>query len=186
MHENDAVRAASATRRQALLGWAVVLGGVAFGSTKSRAATDEEISHTAEAIHQENRFKASRKRVYAALTDSKQFHQVTQLSAAMQSGMSPAAITEIGNEAGRTFSLFGGYISGRQIELVPDERIVQAWRVAAWNPGVYSIAKFELTDDGYGSKIVFDHTGFPKGQGEHLAAGWKANYWDPLEKYLAL
>ena len=85
-----------------------------------------------------------------------------------------------------TFSLFGGYISGRQIELVPDERIVQAWRVAAWSPGVYSIAKFELADDRHGSQIVFDHTGFPKGQGEHLAAGWKANYWEPLEKFLAL
>ena len=23
------------------------------------------------------------------------------------------------------------------------------------------------------------------GQREHLAAGWKANYWEPLEKFLA-
>ena len=185
MHGKYAVRTVSATRRQALVGWAVVLGSVALGSTKSRAGTAEEVSHTAEAIHQENRFKASRNRVYQALTDSKQFHQVTQLSAAMQSGMSPAAITEIGKEAGRTFSLFGGYISGRQIELVPDERIVQAWRVGNWNAGVYSIAKFELTDDGHGSKIVFDHTGFPKGSAESLASGWKEHYWGPLQKLLA-
>ena len=77
-----------------------MLGGVALGSDDSRAGTDEEVSHTAEAIHQENAFKASRKRVYAALTDSKQFHQVTQLSAAMQSGMAPGTVTEIGNQAG--------------------------------------------------------------------------------------
>jgi hypothetical protein len=57
--------------------------------------------------------------------------------------------------------------------------------VATWNPGIYSIAKFELAADGYGTRMVFDHTGFPNGQGEHLAAGWKANYWEPLEKYLA-
>ena len=186
MDETNATSAAAAARRQALIGWAVVLGGLALGSDNSRAGTDDEISHTAEAIHQENAFKASRKRVYAALTDSKQFHQVTQLSAATQSGMAPGTVTEIGNQAGLAFSLFGSYISGRQIELVPDERIVQAWRVAAWSPGVYSIAKFELADDGHGSRIVFDHTGFPKGQGEHLAAGWKANYWEPLEKFLAL
>jgi len=35
------------------------------------------------------------------------------------------------------------------------------------------------------TKIIFDHTGFPQGKGEHLADGWKANYWEPLEKYLS-
>jgi hypothetical protein len=34
-------------------------------------------------------------------------------------------------------------------------------------------------------QIVFDHKGFPLGQAEHLAEGWKANYWEPLGKYLA-
>jgi activator of HSP90 ATPase len=57
--------------------------------------------------------------------------------------------------------------------------------VVYWDPGVYSIAKFELVQQGSGTKITFDHTGFPQGQAEHLAAGWKANYWEPLEKLLA-
>ena len=86
---------------------------------------------------------------------------------------------------GGTFSLFGGHIIGRHIELVPNKRIVQAWRVVDWDPGLYSIAKFELAEQGPGTKIVFDHTGFPKGKAEHLAAGWKANYWEPLVKFLA-
>src|SRR6266700_1184831 len=43
---------------------------------------NEEISHAAETIHQEIGFKASRNRVYAALTDAKQFNKVVQLSAA--------------------------------------------------------------------------------------------------------
>ena len=93
--------------------------------------------------------------------------------------------TEISREAGSAFALFGGYITGRQIELVPNARIVQAWRVGNWDPGAYSIAKFELADQGSGTKIVFDHTGFPKGAAEHLAAGWKSNYWEPLGKFLA-
>jgi len=82
------------------------------------------------------------------------------------------------------FILFGGHIIGRQIELVPNERIVQAWRVVDWEPGVYSIAKFELREQGSGTKIVLDHMGFPKGLGEHLAAGWRSHYWEPLEKFL--
>jgi predicted TIM-barrel fold metal-dependent hydrolase len=41
-----------------------------------------------------------------------------------------------------------------------------------------------LIEQQSGTRIVFDHTGFPKGQAQHLAEGWKANYWEPLEKYL--
>lgn len=153
---------------------------------KALASAEEEISHTAESIHQEPVFKASRKRLYEALTDATQFSKVTQLSAAMQSGTSLGnRATEISHEVGGAFTLFGGHIVGRHIELMPNERIVQAWRVVDWNPGVYSIVKFELTEQGSGTKLVFDHAGFPQGKGQHLADGWRANYWEPLEKYLA-
>jgi activator of HSP90 ATPase len=183
---NLAVQAYAPTRRQAIVGFAVALGGMALGASKAWATIVEEISRTGESIHQQATFRASRKRVYEALTDAKQFNRVTELSAAMSSGMSLAkAPTQIDHEVGGAFSLFGGYIVGRQVELVPNERIVQAWRVVRWDPGVYSIAQFELTEQGPGTQIILDHTGFPKGEAEHLAAGWKANYWEPLEKFLA-
>ena len=166
------------TRRQLISRVVIAFGGAALGSRGVWAGAEEEISRTAESIHQEPVFKASRKRVYEALTETKQFDKVIQLSAAMKSGMPPdAKPTEISPEAGGAFSLFGGYVTGRHIELVPNERIVQAWRAGSWAPGVYSIAKFELEEQGSGTKIVFDHGGFPKGDGEHLAAGWKMNYW---------
>ncbi len=172
------------TRRRVISGIAMALGGLTLESTKVRAAADEEISHSAEAIHQVIVFKASPKRVYEALLDAKQFDQVTRLSGAMKSMAPGGQPTMIDRQAGGAFALFGGYITGRQIELVPNERIVQAWRAGSWDPGVYSIAKFELAEQGSGSKIVFDHTGFPMGTGEHLAAGWKMNYWEPLQKFL--
>jgi len=173
------------TRRQLIGGVAVAFGGLALGSTEAWPGIVDEISRKEESIHQEPVFKASRKRVYEALVDTKQFNKVTELSGAIQSGMPlGTAPTEIGREVGGAFSLFGGHILGRHIELVPNERIVQAWRVVDWAPGMYSIAKFQLTKQGSETKIVFDHTGFPKGDGEHLAAGWKANYWEPLEKFL--
>ncbi len=173
------------TRRQAMVAIAMAFGGLAGGSTDAWAVAEEEISHTAESIHQEAVFKASRKRVYEALTDTKQFDQVVELSGVMQSMHPVDKPTEISREEGGAFSLFGGYITGRQVELVPNERIVQAWRTGGWAPGVYSIARFELVEQGSGSKIVFDHTGFPKGAAEHLASGWKAHYWEPLAKLLA-
>ncbi len=182
---NLEAKAGGTTRRQAIVGVALAMGGVAFGSTAAMAAGEEEISHSAESIHQEPVFKADRKRIYETLLDSKQFDKVIQLSDAMKSMAPGAKPTEINREPGGAFALFGGYITGRQIELVPNERIVQAWRAGNWPPGVYSIAKFELVEQDSATRIVFDHTGFPKGAAEHLAAGWKANYWEPLAKSLA-
>ena len=46
--------------------------------------------------------------------------------------------------AGGAFTTFGKLIEGRNIELVPNQRIVQAWRPASWEPGLYSIVRFEL------------------------------------------
>ncbi|MGA8222774.1 MAG: SRPBCC domain-containing protein [Candidatus Acidiferrales bacterium] len=174
------------TRRQAITGVAMAIGGLALGSARAWAAAEEEVSHSAEAIHQEPVFKASRKRVYDALTETKQFDKVIELSGVMKA-VPPEfnKPTSVSREAGGAIVLFGGYIYGRQIELVPNERIVEAWRVASWAPGIYSIARFELVEDGSGTKIVFDHTGFPKGTAEHLASGWNEHYWEPLTKFLA-
>jgi activator of HSP90 ATPase len=152
------------------------------------AGSVEVISHTAEAIHQEVVFKATPERVYKALIDTKQFDRIVELSGVMKAGTLPPGAnkpTQISREVGGAFMLFGGYITGRHLELVPSQRIVQAWRVGAWPTGVYSIAKFQLLPQGSATKIVFDHTGFPKGDAEHLASGWNEHYWQPLAEFLA-
>jgi len=51
-----------------------------------------------------------------------------------------------------------------------------------WNAGEYSIAKFELVEQGAQTKLVLEHKGFPKGLAEHLAEGWRINYWSRSEK----
>jgi activator of HSP90 ATPase len=184
--KDPALTASQTTRRQMMVVTAAACSGVALASRAAwAAAIDDGISHTSESIHQEPVFKASRKRVYQALTDASQFDHVVKMSAAAQSmkslGDKPA---EISREPGGAFSLFGGYVTGRQIELIPDQRIVQAWRSGIWDPGAYSIARFELVEQGSGTKIIFDHRGFPDGTAQHLAEGWKGNYWEPLAKFL--
>ncbi len=170
-------------RRQAIFGALAAFSALGVLGLETLAHPTEEISHSAEAIHQEPVFKASRKRVYEALTETKQFDRLVKLSGISDAlGTKP---TQISNEVGGTFTIFGGHIIGRQLELLPDERIVQAWRAVDWEPGWYSIAKFNLVEQGSDTKIVFDHTGFPKGLGKHLASGWKEHYWDTLQKYLA-
>jgi uncharacterized protein YndB with AHSA1/START domain len=165
-----------------LTGLGMAKAGVASaGETRvGVAGGNEEISHAAESIHQEIVLKASRKRVYEALTEAEQFTKVMRLSKFPDG---PAAA--ISREAGGSFSLFGDRIVGRHIELVPKERLVQAWRAGHWETGIYSIVRFDLKEQGDQTRVVFDHTGFPKGQAEHLLEGWNSNYWEPLRKYLA-
>jgi activator of HSP90 ATPase len=188
MHDSQEPLAAAhaLTRRQMIAGVVMACGALGWGSTGVRAQAAGEISHSAESIHQEPVIKASRKRVYDALTDARRFNEVVKIVAATESAISlEKAPTAISPDVGGAFLLFGGIILGRHVELVPDTRIVQAWRVAYWAPGIYSIARFELVTQGTGTQIVFDHTGFPKGDAESLASGWKAHYWEPLAKYLA-
>lgn len=168
----------STTRRQMIGRIAIALGGVAAGSKVwAQQAVQEKpgsaANQTRTSLHQEVDITAAPQRIYAALLDSKQF---TTFSGA------PA---EIDPKVGGAFSMFAGQIAGRNVELLPAQRIVQAWRPTHWDPGIYSIAKFEFKPQGAGTTVILDHTGFPEGDFDHLSWGWNAHYWDPLKKYFA-
>lgn len=124
------------------------------------------------AIHQEVRVKASPEKIYSALTNGKEFSEVT------------GAPAEISAVEGGAFSLFGGQITGRNIELTAKEGLVQAWRVGAWPKGVYSIVRITLERAGNETKLTLDHSGFPDGAAEHLESGWHKMYWQPLKTCL--
>ena len=124
-------------------------------------------------IQQEITFKSGVQRVFEALSNSKQFSELS------------GAPAEINSEPGGKFTCFGGMITGRTIEIQPPELLVQAWRVGNWNPGVYSIIKFEfeaISDNE--TKLNFEHIGFPEDQKTHLESGWYERYWEPLKIYL--
>lgn len=128
---------------------------------------------SATTIHQEVDFEASPERVYNALMDAKQFSSFT------------GAAAEIQPEAGGAFYLFERQITGRNVELIRNKRIVQAWRAASWPEGSYSIVRFELKEQGSGTRLVMEQSGFPDDDKESLESGWKSHYWEPLRKYLS-
>ena len=164
-------------RRQLISGVAVILGGLAVSSkvwgkqSTSKETEGSTETQTRTSLHQEVVFKASSPRVYETLLSSKQF--------AAFSG----APAEIDSKPGGAFSMFGGMIAGRNVELVPGQRIVQAWRPTHWAPGIYSIVRFELKQQGKETLIVLDHTGFPEGEFDQLSSGWKLHYWKRLTKF---
>jgi len=143
------------------------------------------VSNINAAIHQEVVFKASPARVYHALTDPREFDKIVLLSGALQAMALKNTPAEISSAPGGPFAVFGGYITGRQLELLPNTRIIQVWRSASWPPHIHSIARFELTEHSDGTKLFFDHTGFPNSDAVSLATGWQQHYWEPLAKVLA-
>ncbi|HXI48011.1 MAG TPA: SRPBCC domain-containing protein, partial [Steroidobacteraceae bacterium] len=149
-------------------------------------AITDGLSHASEAIHQELLFDASPQRVYDALTSGKSFDAITRLSdgdALLKAeGAKPTAINA---EVGGTFTLFGGYVTGRNLEMLPAERLVQAWRAGSWKAGAFSIAAFSFVKEGAKTKLLFDHRGFPDGAGASLAQGWHVHYWSPLKAFLS-
>jgi activator of HSP90 ATPase len=169
------------TRRRMILSAAIACGSLAAGSElwgeSQQQAMQEKPSTTASqtrtSLHQEADFKASAQRIYEIFLDSKQFAACTGLPA------------EIDPKAGGAFSMFGGLIVGRNVELVSNQRIVQAWRPTHWDPGVYSIVRFELKPHEPETTVVLDHTGFLEGEYDRLYSGWQSHYWEPLKKYLA-
>jgi uncharacterized protein YndB with AHSA1/START domain len=128
---------------------------------------------SARTIHQEVNFNASPKEVYDALLDSKSFAAFTG---------APATIDA---RVGGGLSAFGGVITGINVELVPDQRIVQAWRAGNWPEGIHSIVRFELAPAGDGTKLTLDHSGAPEGSEAMLEDGWHKMYWAPLAKFVA-
>jgi activator of HSP90 ATPase len=166
------------TRRQVLAGALLAFGGLASSRIAGQTPPALAASPPAEpdglrtTIHQEVDYAVGPKRIYEVLLDSRQFSACTGLPA------------KISREEGGAFTMFGAMIVGRNVELVPDKRIVQAWRPAYWKTGVYSLVKFELVPKGAGTTVVLDHTGFPRGLYASLSSGWGERYWDPLRKFL--
>lgn len=125
-------------------------------------------------------------RVYEALTTAMQFEAITQLSdASVLLDAANAKPTSISNEVGGSFTLFGGYIVGRHLQMLPGKRLVQAWHAGSWNAWEFSIVDISLIQSAAKTRLILSHRGFPNDAGASLARGWHTHYWDPLAKYLA-
>ena len=129
-------------------------------------------------IHQESIIAAAPQAVYEVLTDGQKFAAATGMPA------------QLSDRVGEAFSLFGGRVEGRQIELVPGQRIVQAWRFGAmhpseWDAGVYSVVRFTFSSQQDGTRFIIDHAGVPPEWHDHISSGYPGFYQQPLERYFA-
>jgi uncharacterized protein YndB with AHSA1/START domain len=118
-------------------------------------------------------FKASPRKVYDMLMDSKKHQSLSGQPA------------KISRKVGGRFTAWGSHISGFNLALKPGEKIVQAWRATGWWPDHYSIAIYDIARTRGGTKLKFTQIGIPPNRYSGHYRGWIEAYWTPMKEILA-
>jgi len=117
---------------------------------------------------------ATAEEIYEAWLDSLSHTEMTGGEAAMS------------DEVGAEVSAWDGYISGRNLELVPGERIVQSWRTSKFDDGHEdSIVTITFADAGDGTLLTLVHSNVPDDQRSYEEGGWESNYFEPMRVYFS-
>jgi uncharacterized protein YndB with AHSA1/START domain len=117
---------------------------------------------------------ASAQDIYDAWLDSEAHTRMTGGEAAMS------------DEIGAQVVAWGGYITGRNLELVPGERIVQSWRTAEFtDQHEDSIVTVTLEEVADGTLLTLTHSRVPDGQTSYQEGGWQVHYLEPMQDYFA-
>jgi len=122
-------------------------------------------------ITQSYTMKASPEQVFQALTDQK-----------MIEGWSGAPAT-MNSQVGTEFTLFGGNITGKNLEVVPNQKLVQEWTEGSWETPSKVI--FTLTGNGGETTLELHHEGVPEADQEKIIGGWKEFYLGQIQKMFA-
>ena len=117
------------------------------------------------------RLNASAKEVYDAWLNSKKHSDMTGGQAI------------VSDKVKGKFSAWDGYIYGSNVELIPNEKIVQSWRTAEFgDTDKVSLLEIKLKDTPKGCEITLSHSTIPDNQSDY-ESGWDKHYFQPMKKY---
>ena len=115
---------------------------------------------------------ATAQEIYDAWVDSVAHSEMTQ------------AVASMSDEVGAAVSASNGYITGRNLEMVPGERIVQSWRTADFaDEHEDSIITLTLEKVEGGTLLTLAHSNVPDGQTSYELGGWEEYYFEPMTEY---
>lgn len=122
-------------------------------------------------LKQQVTFKASPHTVYEIIMDSRKHSALS------------GDIAKITRRVGGKFTV-GDYIEGVNLEIVPDEKIIQTWRYNDWPEGHFSRATFFFKPVPGGTRLTFTQTGIPEQFYHDIKQGWIDYYWNPMKEML--
>ena len=89
-------------------------------------------------------------------------------------------------EPGAEFMAWDGYITGRNLELTPGERIVQAWRTTKFpEDHEDSIITLTFEERDGGTLMTLSHSNVPDGHLGYEQGGWQKSYFEPMIAYFS-
>lgn len=109
--------------------------------------------------------------IYNAWLDSKEHSEMTGSDAICSA------------KEGDNFSAWDGYITGKNVKLIPDKEIVQKWRTFEFDdsdPDSDLIIRFKEIKSG--CELMLIHNNIPPGQPDYKQ-GWIDNYFIPMKDY---
>jgi uncharacterized protein YndB with AHSA1/START domain len=117
---------------------------------------------------------ASAQEIYDAWLDSLIHSEMTRGEASMS------------DEVGAEVSAWDRYITGRNLELVPGERIVQSWRTTQFtDEHEDSIITVTLEEVEGATLLTLVHSNVPDEQTSYEQGGWQEHYFEPMKEYFA-
>ena len=125
-------------------------------------------------IRQTINFKANPIEVYDMIMDQNKHGEITDSKVSMS------------RKIKGKFTVFGGYCTGYNIELIEGEKIIQAWRFdeQEWPGDHFSICTFLFEKTSSGTKLTFVQKGVPANNYENLKNGWHTYYWTPMKMFI--
>jgi len=114
-------------------------------------------------------FSARCSDIYETLLDPQRVQAFTQ---------SASTVTK---ELNKQFSLFGGSITAYNVELVPNEKIVQKWRAADWPEGHFSTVTIKLKSEDNGTKLSLKQVEVPSNDLARTETNWHNYYWQRIK-----
>ena len=89
------------------------------------------------------------------------------------------------NVVGGFFSVWDGYISGKNVELTQGTKIVQSWRTTEFDETEEdSVLTLEFIPHDDGTLLNLSHINIPKGQTQY-EKGWVEHYFNPMKVFFA-
>jgi activator of HSP90 ATPase len=92
----------------------------------------------------------------------------------------------ISAKEGSKYSVHGGYITGKNLQLIKDKLIVQTWRAQDWTKNdVDSTFIINLEQNGKDVVLHATHANVPDKHAASVTKGWTGHYWNPWKQHLA-
>ncbi|HSY58522.1 MAG TPA: SRPBCC domain-containing protein [Terriglobales bacterium] len=126
------------------------------------------------AIQQSVKFKASPAELFEMYLDSKKHSAAT------------GGLARMSRKLGGKFTAWGNQLSGRNLLILPNKMIVQAWRANHWKASdPDSILVLRFSEAPGGAVVDLVHANVPQHDHRGVSEGWPTYYWKPWKKYIA-